>query len=229
VTLANPERQRRGGRLQRTPSLTLRVRLGAEVAVNRYWFFTWRTYATWLPGQPGFVGQYVTAAGHRVIDNVPGLPTAEPMPRLADYARDRSLAPAVYLSAQEAGVIRAQLLETAAFRGRQIDALAVMDNHVHLVFGVTGDPDHKKMLADWKAYASRSLNRLHGRANPERQRRGARQRSERRMWWAEGGSTRKLESADNRCAAIRYVLEQENPLLVWFSDEAQQLLGESVA
>ena len=55
--------------------------------MDRYWFFTWRTYGTWLPGESGFVGQYVNEAGRRVIDNADGQPTAEPMPRLAEYAR----------------------------------------------------------------------------------------------------------------------------------------------
>jgi hypothetical protein len=28
--------------------------------VDRYRFFTWRTYGTWLPGENGFVGYYRT-------------------------------------------------------------------------------------------------------------------------------------------------------------------------
>ena len=44
--------------------------------MDRYWFYTWQTYGTWLPGEDGFVGYYHSQHGRRVIDNVPGeLPT----------------------------------------------------------------------------------------------------------------------------------------------------------
>ena len=56
--------------------------------MDRYWFFTWRTYGTWLPGEDGFVGYYRDAAGERVIDNMPGEPPARPIPRLEQYARE---------------------------------------------------------------------------------------------------------------------------------------------
>jgi hypothetical protein len=196
--------------------------------VDRYWFFTWRTYGTWLPGEPGFVGHYVTTTGQRVIENVPSQPTAEPMPPLADYARSVQLAPAVYLTSSQANTVQAQLLETATYRGRQVDVIAVLTDHVHIVFGAVGDPDPDEMLSDWKAYASRALNRLTPAATPERQRRGegGRQRATRPRWWAEQGSTRPLKTPETRCAAIRYVRDQENPLVVWLSDEARLMAGE---
>ena len=55
---------------------------------DRYWFFTWRAYGTWLPGRAGFVGYYHTDDGRRVIDNAPGEPTTDAIPLLERYAGD---------------------------------------------------------------------------------------------------------------------------------------------
>jgi REP element-mobilizing transposase RayT len=66
---------------------------------------------------------------------------------------------AVLLNRKQAESLLAQFHETALYRNWVIDALAVMVNHIHIVFGVTGDPDPSGMLRDWKSYASRALNR----------------------------------------------------------------------
>jgi REP element-mobilizing transposase RayT len=184
--------------------------------MDRHWFFTWRTHGTWLPGAPGFVGDYVTTNGERRMDNIPGEPTAEAMPHLEEYAREVMTAPPVYLSAEQAGKVALQIQETARYRGREIDAVAVLSDHVHLAFGTPGDPDPNEMLEDWKAYASRALNRLLGWAPP----------SPRPLWWVRGGSTRILRTPARRAAANRYVLSQEYPLFVWAGTTARQLLQE---
>jgi hypothetical protein len=184
--------------------------------MDRYWFYTWRTYGTWLPGQEGFVGYYHTSDGQRRIDNVPGELPTEAVPPLERYARDALRGEPVCLTGKQAETLLAQFQETAAYRKWAIDAVAVMVNHVHMVFGVPGDPSPSAMLRDWKSYASRALNRLGPRRQDGR-------------WWADGGSTRPIKSDDRRLAAILYVRDQEGPLLVWLSPEAQQLLGEPAA
>jgi hypothetical protein len=200
--------------------------------MDRYRFFTWRTYGTWLPGEDGFVGYYHTFDGRRVTDNQPGAPKAESIPQLARYARNLLRGEPVGLTLVQAHAVADQLREHAGFKGRVIDAVAVLVNHVHLVFGTPGDPDPDRLLADWKAYATRALNRL---ANPERQRGGkpdplaAARGSPKRLrpvWWAEDGSKRPVKTDEGRRAAIQYVRDQVNPLVGWLSDEARQLLGE---
>jgi REP element-mobilizing transposase RayT len=158
----------------------------------------------------------VTTSGERRLENVPGTLTADPMPALAAYARDVMTSAPVYLSAEQAGHVALQLHETARYRGRQIDAIAVLTDHVHLVFGTPGDPDPDDMLDDWKSYASRALNRLIGWAPP----------AKRPDWWVIGGSKRILRQPARRAAAIRYVLSQEQPLVVWVGPTVPQLLEE---
>ncbi len=123
--------------------------------MDRYWFFTWRTYGTWLPGEDGFVGYYDSQDGRQMIDNVPGeLPTDAIAP-LARYARGNMAGEPVELTREQAEAVLSQLHETAAYRGWAIDAVAVMGDHIHLVFGVPGDPDPSEILKSWKSYASR--------------------------------------------------------------------------
>ena len=110
--------------------------------------------------------------------------------------------------------IAEQLHETARHRSRQIDALAVQMNHIHLVFGTVGDPDPDTMLGDWKAYCSRALNRMIGWTPPD----------PRPVWWERDGSKRVCPTSQARANRIRYVRDQEKPLVVWLSTEAEQLL-----
>ena len=108
----------------------------------------------------------------------------------------------VYLTADQAAVVLAQLQETAAYRGWFLLAAAVMRNHVHLLVGVSGDPEPDTLLRDFKSYASRALNKRW-----EKPASGT--------WWTEGGSKRKREDVP---AAVQYVQEQEYPLVVWTAE-----------
>jgi hypothetical protein len=92
------------------------------MGIDRYWFLTWTTYGTWLPGD---------------------------------------------------------------VRG-----------------SVPGDPDPELMLRDYKAYASRALNRRWRKPDSG-------------TWWTESGSKRKLKDEAAILAAARYIRDQEFPLVVW--------------
>ena len=181
--------------------------------MDRYWFFTWRTYGTWLPGEEGFVGYYFTPDGRRVIDNAPGESPSEAIASLERFARENMKGEPVFLTHVQAEALFAQFNETAAYRGWVLDAVAVVSNHVHLVFGVPNDPDPSEILKSWKSYASRSLNRLGPKPNAPR-------------WFADGGSKQPLREEEDRIGAIRYVRDQDRPLLVWLSVEAIQLVDD---
>jgi REP element-mobilizing transposase RayT len=86
-----------------------------------------------------------------------------------------------------------------------------MHNHFHIVVEVSGDPDPKRLLADFKAYATRRLNRSFGQPLSE-------------TWWTGLGSKRKLRDARHLAGAIHYVLyKQPHPLVVW-SPESGRLV-----
>jgi REP element-mobilizing transposase RayT len=176
--------------------------------VDRCWLLTWTTYGTWLPGDVrGFVSEVRTEEGAQVRHNTPGTPCDANMPALRRYAESVMTAEPVYLTLAQARALIEQFQETARFRQWLLLAAAVMTNHVHLVVGVPGDPDPEKLLGDFKAYATRTLNRGWGRRENDR-------------WWTQSGSKRILASSDAIRQAVHYVLKkQPNPLALWGAPE----------
>ena len=81
-------------------------------------------------------------------------------------------------------------------------AVAIMASHFHIVIGVPGDPDPDDVLGDFKRYASRGLNKRWEKPASD-------------TWWTTGGSKRKLPDESAVLAAIEYVKNQHNPLIVW--------------
>jgi hypothetical protein len=179
---------------------------------DRYWFFTWRTYGTWLPGRSGFVGYYHDPDGRRVIDNMPGEPTTGAIPPLERHAEGIMQGEPLFLNRLHAETLLHQFHETAAYRSWVIGAVAILANHVHIAFGVPGDPDPSDMLRDWKSYGSRALNRTFGRPQAPR-------------WWADGGSKEPLRGEQNWIGALCYTRDQTEPLLVWLSDAVKLLIA----
>ena len=180
--------------------------------MDRYWFLTWSTYGTWLPGDArGFVSRVRDESGEAVIHNIPGTPYDADMPPLAEFARAALKGPPIYLTADHAPVILAQFQETAEHRKRLLLAVAIMTYHIHLVVGVPGDPDPASLLADFKSYASRALNKRWPKPASG-------------TWWTESGSKRKLPNETAVLAAVNYIKKQEFPLLIWTNDSVLTVL-----
>jgi REP element-mobilizing transposase RayT len=171
--------------------------------MTRTWFLTWTTYGTWLPGdRRGFVTHVRDPSGEQVIHNQYGTPNDADMPRLEAYARSIMRQDPVRLTHEQARHVAEQLRETASYRGWSLLALAVMANHVHLVVEVPEEAPSDKLLGDFKAYATRRLNREFG-------------GGKKRLWWTERGSTRLLTDAEAVTDTVQYVEDQPYPLVVW--------------
>jgi len=84
--------------------------------------------------------------------------------------------------------------EVCAYREWGVFAIHVRTNHVHVVAELSCDP--RGAIRDFKAYASRALNRT-----------GLDERGRRR--WTEGGSARRLVDCEQRRRAIQYVVEHQ--------------------
>ena len=183
--------------------------------MDRYWLLTWTTYGTWLPGdRRGFVSNIADTQGQGVRHNEPGTRCDKDIRGLRSFAQDRLVQEPVYLNAEQATAVVEQFRETANFRKWDLLAAAVMRNHVNLVVGVPGDPEPETLLRDFKSYASRILNRRFG--SQER-------------WWTQSGSKRKLKDEPAVIAAVRYVRNQEYPLVIWVPDEQPAHAGRSPA
>jgi len=171
--------------------------------MDRYWLLTSTTYGSWLPGdERGFVSSWRDQSGQLVIHNIPGTPYDADMPALERNAEELLKGDPVRFTLAQAEALLGQFLETAGCRGWQLLAVGIMATHIHLVVGVPGDPAPKKILGDFKSYGSRVLNRRW-----EKPASGT--------WWTVKGSKRKLPDEDAVLAAVKYVLDQEYPLVIW--------------
>ncbi len=171
--------------------------------MDRFWLLTWCTYGSRLPGDSrGFVGPVRDKSGQQTIHNIPGTPYDADRPALERYARTLLKCEPIRLVLAQAEVLLKQFQETANYRHWQLLAVGIMANHAHLVVGVPGDPQPASILGDFKSYGSRAINKQW--AKPASG-----------TWWAESGSKRKLPNEDAVLAAIKYVMEQECPLLIW--------------
>lgn len=176
----------------------------------RSWLLTSTTYGTWLPGDPrGSVTSVRDrrpddpVTGVRIEHDLPGEPWEDPIPGLYRAASEAMRGPPIYLNLQQAEALLAQFQETARYRGWTLLAVAIMANHFHLVVEVPDDPDPNKLLSNFKAYGSRSLNRRYGIPPSE-------------TWWTESGSKRKLKDDEAVAAGVYYVLyKQPHPLVIW--------------
>jgi REP element-mobilizing transposase RayT len=92
------------------------------------------------------------------------------------------------LDSNETIVVLRAIRETCAFRGWTLFAAHVRSTHVHVV--VDGIDDASCAIRDFKAYASRALNRA-----------GVRRR------WARGGNAKQLRDSHAVRAAVRYVVD----------------------
>jgi REP element-mobilizing transposase RayT len=102
-------------------------------------------------------------------------------------------------------VVLSALRQHCAHRGWNLLAAHVRSNHVHVVVEAEVRPE--KIMTEFKAYASRELNRL-GSDAPDRKR------------WARHGSTRWLFEDQDVLEALRYVIEEQGEPLALFVKEA---------
>jgi REP element-mobilizing transposase RayT len=108
--------------------------------------------------------------------------------------------PAYKLDAPARAIVLEAIREVCNYRHWTILAAHVRSTHAHCVVDAEAQPN--RVIADFKAYSSRALNRTEG----------PRQR------WAREGSTQRLPDRHAVQAAVRYVLVgQGEPMAVFAS------------
>jgi REP element-mobilizing transposase RayT len=178
--------------------------------MDRYWFLTNTCYGNWLPGDArGFVGRVWEHRPDdpqekpRVVHDSPGTPYDGELAGLERAAKNLLKGPPIHLATPQAEALLAQFQQTAAVRGWELRAVAIMFNHFHIVVGVEGDPSPAKILADFKSWGTRALSQRYGVPASK-------------TWWTERGSKRKVPNDSALAAIIHYVLyDQPNPLVTW--------------
>jgi hypothetical protein len=156
------------------------------------YLLTFCCYGTHLPGEPGWVDR---ARG----DHRGGY--REPSAALERHARGQMLQDPYRLDGRAAYMVLESIREVCVVRDWQMMAVHVRSTHVHCVVGDIERPN--RVVADFKAYASRALNQMEG-----YRRRRARE-----------GSTRRLLNSAAIVSAWRYVVNgQGDAMAVYPSD-----------
>jgi REP element-mobilizing transposase RayT len=165
-----------------------------ERAVPLAYLITFTCYGTWLHGKdPVSVDRK-----HKV----PRTPFVAPHRKREESERRRMDQPPYELDAPRRQVVLNAIREVAEYRGWDLYAAHVRTTHVHVVVGAASVRP-EKIMNDFKAYASRGLNKA-GYENAERKR------------WTRHGSNPYLWEARDVEAAVHYVLhEQGEPMAVF--------------
>lgn len=153
------------------------------------YLLTWRTYGTWLHGEPGSVDHKHNGYGQPYAPTDPG--------RVA-FLRERMKDPPFTLSPIARQIVDKVMRDHCARRQWQLLALAVRSNHVHVVIGEP-EPPPELIVQQLKMWGTRRL-REHRIIGPS-------QRA-----WAEHASTRYLFEPGSVADKVHYVLfEQDEP------------------
>jgi REP element-mobilizing transposase RayT len=111
------------------------------------------------------------------------------------------------LESERRTVVMSALQKHCVHRDWNLLAAHLRSNHVHVVVEAEVPPE--KIMNEFKAYASRELNRL-GCDEPDRKR------------WARHGSTRWLWKDQDVRHALQYVIEEQGkPMALFVSEELQ--------
>ena len=160
------------------------------------YFITFACYGAHLHGdESGSVDRRHSLFGGRTLEADPQRARAE----------RRSMNEAPYeMDSDSRAIVLRTLAEVCSHRGWNLLAAHVRTNHVHVIVEAEVQPE--KVMNDFKAHASRALNRIE--ANEPGRRR-----------WARHGSTRWLWRDQDVGEAIRYVVEQQGePMAIFLGD-----------
>lgn len=165
---------------------------------------SWTCYGQWLPGDHrGYVSNTLTSEGYREKRNQPNTPCDRSDSATHRRARELQKSETVRLSAEQAIIAAAAMIEAAIDREWLIIRGAIMANHVHIL--VTNCPDDgpavRRVL---KGTSQAALSRSVGKP---------------RKWWTTGGSDRYKHGHAAVVAAVNYVANQEYPLVLIVENE----------
>lgn len=169
----------------------MKHRLHFTAVTEQVYILTFRTYGTWLHGDPrGSVDRANREYAEPLLARDDGL--------FRRRAKAMKHAPFVLDTSHRRTVVHEAIRSTCALRGWNLMALNVRTNHVHAV--VTANVAKERVLADLKAWATRAL-------------RSAGVTHDDTPVWSHHGSTRVLRSEAAIEAAIQYVLFEQGQAL----------------
>jgi REP element-mobilizing transposase RayT len=169
----------------------------------RYWFLTSTTYGTWLPGDArSFVSSFPQEDGEFEIHNDFDTPYDRDSPDWKRACEERLTGEPIYFGTAHADAVLEQILETTNHRGWTLYIVSIMASHLHALVAAPVAVQSKRILGDYKAYASRKLTGRWGKPSSE-------------TWWTESGSRRPVYGERSFEQVYDYILNQPNCLAQW--------------
>ncbi len=165
------------------------------------YFITFSTYGTLLHGdERGSVNR-----NH----NVAGEPLLPADTELQHNRRALMTDPEYRMGTLERETVLASVRQHAGFRGWSLFAVHVRTTHVHIV--VVCDAKPERMMTEFKAYATRALNR-------------SKPAEAHRKHWSRHGSTRWLNTDESVRRAVEYTLDEQGEQMAFYQakDEERQ-------
>ena len=157
------------------------------------YFITFSCYGTHLYGhESGSVDR---------LHNKYGTPFLPPNESVRQKQEKRMKQPAYLIDNARAVIIMNAFKETSSYRQWNLLAAHVRSTHVHIIVQAKDKP--KKVMNDFKSYASRALNRAGYEDNGRKR-------------WSRHGSTRYIWEIEDLEKVVSYVLhEQGEPMVVY--------------
>ena len=163
------------------------------------YLITFTTYGTWLRGDNrGSVDKQHNRYGSAFIAG-----------RTTLHTREKSILknPPVVLARGDQETVLEAILQVCRYRGWFAHAVHVRSNHVHAV--VSGNESPERIMADFKAYATRAIKRYNGNKPIVKRH------------WTRHGSTKYLWTKESLASAIRYVKNEQGKTMAFGTTENQ--------
>jgi REP element-mobilizing transposase RayT len=163
------------------------------------YLITFTTYGTWLHGDKrGSVDKK---------HNQYGSPFAAPASALQRKEQGALKNPAFTLKQSQREIVLQAILKVCRFRRWFAHAAHVRSNHVHIV--VSGEERPERMMADFKAYATRCIRTIN------------RDKRLMKKCWTRHGSTKYLWTKESLASAIRYVKNEQGKVMAFGTTDNQ--------
>ncbi len=169
------------------------VRSRGSVKYPIAYLITFTTYGTWLHGdRRGSVNRENNQYGSSFVT---------PAPYLCRKERDTLKNPKFLLEKSQRNLVLKNILQVCKFCGWLAHAVHVRSNHVRIV--VSGSEKPEKMMADFKAYATKAIRQSNN-STPKF-----------KKYWTRHGSTKYLWTKESLASAIRYVKNEQGEMMAF--------------
>jgi len=174
------------------------------------WLLTWTTYGTWLPGDGrGYVSRSPRESGDHALRNQPATDYDAAQGDIESAARERQSGDPILLTQEQAVWVSISLADAATRHNIALNALSIMPDHVHLL--CQSDCDGSELLQLFKGNSAHALSQRFPLKESQR-------------WWTKSGSKRYIRKGDDPFAAVDYVCDRRNALVVRCFDASRDAL-----